>query len=280
MKLCLLFHCLCESYNEVPEHGKELFVSVADMRAMVEQLLERGYTFSSPEDTAPDTVTITFDDGYYNNLLFGELSHTYNIPYLIFVSAYYALTGEAYPWLAGNGQNYAKIRELDFYKHYSAGTAGGQVCTDSGVRPMTLEELTTLRDDGQVEIGCHGYYHQALSSRFERYLPQERDLAMSALKERLGLSPRYYALANGLYTRQGVRKLLETFDRVFTIEGRPFRPRDRVIHRLSLINPNVAGPLVGQIGRHLGTLRQIKRAMRTTRRLRMPWPGVRAGLGK
>ena len=91
MKLCLCFHCLCASYEGLTGGAQELFVSLDDMRDLIEQLLTRGYRFSTVEDPADNTVAITFDDGYYNNLLFGELSRTYNIPYVIFVSAYYLL---------------------------------------------------------------------------------------------------------------------------------------------------------------------------------------------
>ena len=72
-----------------------------------------------------------------------------------------------------------------------------------------------------------------------------------------------------MYTKQVVRELLKTFDRVLTIEGRPYRPKDSVIHRITLINPNIGGPLIGQLERHLSTLRQVKRAFRTYRRLRL-----------
>ena len=269
MKLCLLFHCLCESYDEVPQYGQELYVSVADMRVMIDQLLDRGYRFSSAEDTSDKTVTITFDDGYYNNLLFSEISRSYDIPYVIFVSAYYLRTGETFPWLSDNCKNYSQIHDFDYYRHFGDDRAI-QVKSSPGPleRPMTFKELEELINSDKAEVGCHGYYHQPLSRKFEGYLKQEQELALSVLYEHLGIKPRYYGLANGLYTKGVVRELLKTFDRVFTVEGRPYNPGDRVIHRYSLINPNVGGPLVYQIDRHTGRLRQIKRAARTFRRLR------------
>ena len=56
MNLCLCFHCLCESYDEVTGEAQELFVSLADMRELIERLLERGYRFSSVDDPGGDTV--------------------------------------------------------------------------------------------------------------------------------------------------------------------------------------------------------------------------------
>ena len=269
MKLCLLFHCLCESYDEVPQYGQELYVSVADMRLMMDQLLDRGYRFSTAEDPSDKTVAITFDDGYYNNLLFSELSRSYKIPYVIFVSAYYISSGEAFPWLSDNGKNYSQIHEFDYYRHF-AGETTKQVTASPGPveRPMTFTELEALTNSDAAEVGCHGYYHQPLSKKFEGYLDQEQELALSVLHENLGVRPRYYGLANGMYTKNVVRELLKSFDRVYTVEGRPYDHGDRVVHRLSLINPNLGGPLVDQIDRHTGRLRQIKRAARTFRRLR------------
>ena len=57
----------------MPEHGQELYVSLSDMETLCEQLLERGYKFTGPDDPSSNTVTVTFDDGYYNNTLFQEL---------------------------------------------------------------------------------------------------------------------------------------------------------------------------------------------------------------
>ena len=269
MKLCLLFHCLCESYEEAPQQGRELFVSLSDAQAMVEQLLERGYRFSPLEDSSPDTVTVTFDDGYYNNILFSEVSRSYNIPYIIFVSAYYVLSGEGFPWFLVEGEDYARMHEFDYYNQRGGLQAVAQAAkrVSDLTRPMTFKELEVLRSAGQVEIGCHGYYHQPLSGKYEMYTKQETDLALSALDENLGIRPRYFGLANGMYTRNVVRELLKVFERVCTSDGRPFRTGDKVIHRLSLINPNTGGPLVQQIDRSLTPIRQIRRAIRTAGRL-------------
>lgn len=268
MKLCLLLHCLCESYDEIPHHGKDLFVSVSDMRTLAEELLTRGYKFAPPDDPAPDTVTLTFDDGYYNNYLFREIASSYSIPYTIFVSAHYVLSGEGFPWFMNDGKSYSRLHDFDYYSDYDSLRARrGDEQPSPTHRPLSIAELRDLASTGLMEVGCHGYYHQPLSSKYRKYLPRERDLALEGLDKSLGLKPRYYAMANGLYTRSVVRELLKTFDRVFTSDGRPTKPRDRVIHRLNLVNPNIGGPLVRQIDKHLMALRQLKRTVRTTRRL-------------
>jgi len=268
MKLCLCFHCLCDSYEEAPSYCSELFVSLADMRQMVEQLLDRGYRFASADDPGDNTVTVTFDDGYYNNVLFRQIAGEYNIPFIVFVSAYYLQSGDAYPWLAGSGKRYNQMHDFDYYAwRGGAGVSQGVEKPGNLERPMTFEELAELRQDGNLEIGCHGYYHQPLSSGFEKYLSNEVTLGVSTLQERLGVKPKYYALANGIYTKRVVEKLLIDFDRVFTIEGRPFRSRDTVIHRLTLGNPSSGVSLIEQIDRHLKPARRLRRAIRTYGRL-------------
>ena len=270
MKLCLLLHCLCESYDSVPDRGRELYISLSDMDAMIEQLTDRGYRFTTLEDPTPNTVTLTFDDGYYNNLLFKDLSRSYDIPYIIFLPAHYIVSGDRFPWFLNMGIDYGQMHKFDYYTHYSELSAGEErEAVSSAERVMTFDELRELRNDSRVEYGCHGYYHQPLSKIYEKYLHQERDLALSILEENLEIVPRYFGLANGMYTGWVVRELLKTFDKVLTIEGRPFHHGDAIIHRLSLINTNMGGSLVQQIDKSLESLRQIKRTIRTFRRLRL-----------
>jgi peptidoglycan/xylan/chitin deacetylase (PgdA/CDA1 family) len=268
MKLCLCFHCLCESYDDISGESGELFVSLDDMRGLIERLLTRGYTFSDLEDTADNTVSITFDDGYANNLLFAELAHEYEIPYIVFVSAYYSQTGEGFPWMVPIGKNYEQMHQFNYYSHHQARGDNSVLKPDtSQARPMTFDELSDLAGTGLMEIGCHGYYHQPLSKEFERYMDDERTRSMSVFNEYLGVIPRYYALANGMYTGQVVRDLLKTFDKVLTIDGTAFRAKDKVIHRLSLTSPNTSAPLIDQIDQSMRFARQVKRAIRTKRRL-------------
>lgn len=268
MKLCLCFHCLCESYEDVPSSGRELFVSLDDLGNLLDDLSSRGYAFASPDDDGPNTVTITFDDGYYNNRLFARLARRLDIPYLIFVSAFYGVSAQGYPWMTASGDDYEAMQSFDYYERYD-GAEGGDNGTETAemIRPMTFEELNELKKESRLEIGCHGYYHQPLSRSFEKYLDRERDMAMASLDQKLGVQPRYFALANGLYTKWVAGELLKTFDRVFTIAGIPFRAKDRLVHRFSLVNPNLGGPLLQQIDKSLNPARQIKRRVRTARRM-------------
>jgi len=170
--------------------------------------------------------------------------------------------------MTASGEDYDAMQYFDYYQHYDSAEGGGNGTeTIEMIRPMTFGELNELKRESRLEVGCHGYYHQPLSKNFEKYLNQERDLAMASLNQQLGLQPRYFALANGLYTRWVARELLKTFDRVFTIDGIPFRPKDRVVHRFSLVNPNMGGPLLQQIDRSLNPARQIRRRVKAARRM-------------
>ena len=268
MNLCLLFHCVCESYQEVPDYGQDLFVSLPDLQSMIEELSARGYTFGPLDAPQPNNVSLTFDDAYYNNVLFEPLAQSHGIPYLIFVSAYYNLTGEMYPWFTNNGEHYSDVHLFDYYQRdQQGGPTGDESEANWLTRPMSFPELENLSRSGLAEIGCHGYYHQALSKAYEKYRQQEQELGLACLQEQLGIRPRYFGLANGMYTKRVVRELLETFDKVLTIEGRPYRRNDRVVHRLTLFNPQIAGPLVGQIDMQLMGVRRIRRAIRTFMKL-------------
>ena len=264
MNLCLCFHCVCESYDDLPSYGRELYVSLADLEQLVDELGRRGFTFGSVEDTTPNTVSLTFDYGYYNNLLIQDFARRHSIPYVVFVSPYYSQTGEPYPWLADNGSSYSEFYKFDFYTDYEKWHIAVDAQTpNDNERPMTVDELRTLNADNLAEIGCHGYYHQALALEFEGYVRQEMDLGLAAIRQDLGVEPRYYALANGMYTKKVLRSLLDQFQRVFTIEGTAFHHRDSLVHRLTLVNPQTGGPLLQQIERHMMPLRRVRRAIRT-----------------
>ena len=245
-----------------------MFISLPDLRELIEQLRERGYRFAPIDDAGDRTVTITFDDGYYNNRLFGGLATEYSIPFLLFVSAYYLASGTGFPWLNIGGQSYEQMHEFDYYAYFGVdGDSAPVPEPDTAVRPLTFAELGALASSCQMEVGCHGYYHQPLSSRFENRLAEERDRSMATLRESLDVAPRYFSLANGQYSKGVMRELLNTFEKVFTIDGRPVRSGGRVIHRMSLVNPNVGGPLIQQIDSALVPARRIKRAVRTARKL-------------
>ena len=269
MKICLCFHCLCESYDDVPDYSRELYVSLEDIADMVERLQRQGYRFAPLDDPGPNTVTVTFDDGYFNNLLFKAIALSYEVPYVIFVSAYYLQSGAGFPWLANSGKHYGEMHDFDYYAWHAGDAGAGDpvIAVQDSERPMTFEELEELSQTSPVEIGCHGYYHQPLSDAFEQYLTDEKGQGMSSLQKHLGLRPRYFALANGIYTKNVVTNLLLDFDRVLTIEGRPFHRRDRVIHRLTMLNPNLGISLTEQIDKHLNPIRRLRRAIRTYGRL-------------
>ena len=160
------------------------------------------------------------------------------------------------------------MHRFDYYSHHLEKPNNLAVTLDtSPERPMTYDELSILSNTGLAEIGCHGYYHQPLSKEFERYTEQEQSLSMSVFAENLGMSPRYYALANGMYTKRVVRHLLQTFTKVLTIDGTAFRPNDKVIHRLSLTNPRLSGSLSEQVAKSMRFARQARRIIRSKRRL-------------
>lgn len=254
----------------MPKAGRDLFVSLEDMADMIEELLRRGYRFSDIEDKSHKTITVTFDDGYHNNLLFKELAQHYNIPYLIFIPSYYTKSGHSFPWMEVDGPTYSGMHDFDYYYHFS----GREKASDLSARPldehrpMNFQELNELLKDGLSEIGCHGYYHQPLSKSYQHRLESERDLGFKVLHENLNITPRYFALANGMYTPLVLNGLLDIFERVMTIDGKPYKPHHRVIHRISLINPQLGGHLIKQIDKNLHPARQLKRSIRVLRRMR------------
>jgi len=268
MKLCLLLHCLCKSYRDIPDECTELFVSVEDVKQLVDQLTSRNYQFTLLDDAAPNTITFTFDDGYFNNVLFEEISTAYNIPFLVFISAYYNHSGNNFPWFVPELHKFYTKPSANYYMNIDeVSNDSYQNTTNDTVRPFTPDELRTLINNNNVEIGCHGYYHQALSTRFHDHVMSERDQCVAFIQEELGVSPNYFAMPSGIYTKYVVNTLLESFDKVLTSDGIPFKNTNRIIHRLNLLNPISGGPLIDQIDRHISLLRRAKRTIHITQKL-------------
>ncbi len=269
MKLCLLLHCLCESYKDIPDECNELFVSVEDVNQLADQLKSRNYQFTLFDDPTPNTITFTFDDGYYNNFLFENIANAYNIPFLVFISAYYNQSGINFPWFVPQIHKSYTTPSVNYYTNIDEISNPSYRSTpdDDNVRPFTPHELRTFINNNNVEIGCHGYYHQALSKRFQEHIISERDKCVTFIQAELGLRPNYFALPNGVYTKRVVKTLLESFDKVLTSDGIPFKTTNRVIHRLNLSNPNISGPLIDQIDRHISLIRRAKRTIHIRKNL-------------
>ena len=152
MKLCLCFHCLCESYDDLSGDSRELFVSLDDMKSLIEKLLERGYKFTNLEDTGDKTVSITFDDGYANNQLFRKLAEDYQIPFVVFVSAYYTHSGEGFPWIARTGSTYNNMYRFDYYSHHAARAAAvtrTTGCPTAGICPHARYVFPTVQSENK-----------------------------------------------------------------------------------------------------------------------------------
>ena len=87
------------------------------MEAMIEELKKRGFSFGRLNDTSRKTVIVTFDGGYYNNILFEKLARSRDVPYLVFTSAYYNQTGNMFPWFQSQG-DYSGHKFADYYEYF------------------------------------------------------------------------------------------------------------------------------------------------------------------
>ena len=102
----VLFHSLYQ--NEAQLASRDLApnqnVTVANFRDFVEEMLESGYTIVSPAQIdaglAPGRryLSITFDDGYFNNVLALEVLDQFRFPATFFVSTDHVQQNKAFWW--------------------------------------------------------------------------------------------------------------------------------------------------------------------------------------
>ena len=160
------------------------------------------------------------------------------------------------------------MHDFDYYADYRpTSESSGLVKPNCLDRPMTFDELRTLSQSELMEVGCHGYYHQPLSASYFKYLDKELRQCLNVLDKELSVRPRYFALPNCIYTKQVVKQLYSTFEKVLTIDGIPFKPQDRLIHRVNLTNPNLSGSLISQIDKNTILPRRLRRMLRVKNKL-------------
>ena len=224
--LCtFLFHGLFHDKKEVrsgivdPQQG----ITVDNFRQFVDYYKSSNFTFITPEEIAaglnPEKkyILITFDDGYYNNLLSLPVLKEYHVPATYFISANHVVENKSFWWdVVYRERNregiepedlrkeYALLKnkkhhEIDEYLLNSFGPAALRPVSDID-RPFTRDELKKFADEPLVNIGNHTLNHAILTNYTHEEIRNEIAGSQQHLVNITGKKPSMIAYPNGNYS--------------------------------------------------------------------------------
>ena len=210
----------------------------------IEYFLHHKYRFIGPDDLLNDLpedqpcIMISFDDGYFNNLLAIDILTQYKIPAIFFITARNVLDNKSYWWdiiyrnRIRQGASLGAIRKeqlflkdfkydfIDDYLFQNFGKKCKEPWSDID-RPMNSVELNTISKNPLVTLGNHTYSHSILPNYNVEEIKEEIRLCNKTLFEITGKIPNIISFPNGDYNQKILQASKETgFQYVFSTEGK------------------------------------------------------------
>jgi len=224
--LVFYFHGLYQSIvqRDLNQIDPQKNMTVNQFYDFVNYFLNRNYTFIRPEDllagldTRKRYAMITFDDGYYNNMLALPILEKFNIPAVFFVTADNVRENKAFWWdviyknrtkqgVSGlqiqNEQEMLKSSKHDYISDYILKNFGeGASIPWSDVdRPLTETEVKILSEHPHAVVGNHTFHHALLPNYTKDEIEVEILSANKYIADLTGITPSSIAFPNGYYNK-------------------------------------------------------------------------------
>lgn len=230
----ILFHGLFRDTSEIQQNlvlpGQRMTVNCFD--AFIEYFQKAGYQFVSPIevqqglDPAKKSIMITFDDGYYSNLLAIPVLEKYEVPAVCFVATYYVEKVRSYWWDVlyregvERGIDCSAIESrMEQMKENSIVAIESELQNDFGEncftprsdidRPFTVRELQTFASHPLVHIGNHTHRHEILTNLTYEEAKDSIEKASSLLENWNGETVRAFSYPNGNVPEYSVQLMRE-----------------------------------------------------------------------
>lgn len=225
----VLFHSLFDSATQCSDDAPacDLKVTVADFGAFVEEMLENRFTVVSPAQidaglpSGGRYLTITFDDGYFNNTLALEVLDQFRVPATFFISTDHVLQNKAFWWdafsreMTRSGESHSRQHtEIKRLKSWTPERIDAFLCQRFGVsvfipsgdtdRPFTPEELRRFARHPWVHLGNHTRNHAILTNCTPSEMASQVELCQDALEDMAGYRPIVIAYPNGNFSAAAV----------------------------------------------------------------------------
>jgi peptidoglycan/xylan/chitin deacetylase (PgdA/CDA1 family) len=244
--LAFYFHGLFETarHKNMDHIDPQQNMTVAQFDEFVEYFLENNYIFILPEDLKANInkdqryVILTFDDGYYNNILAVDILEKYKIPAVFFITIRNIIENRSFWWdviykfrirqgysieKVRKEQNMLKLlnyRNIDEYLIKNFGSASTQPWSDID-RPFTEAEVRSLVGNPYISFGNHTFNHTILTDISLDEIKREFNKSNEYLVDFTGKFPVSLAFPNGYYSIDAIKLAEETgFKFAFTAEPR------------------------------------------------------------
>lgn len=219
-------------------------ITVSEFTCFIDYFLKHKYHFIKPGDLLTGMpvngpcVMITFDDGYFNNVLAVDVLKKYGIPASFFISTSNVLENKSFWWdiiykyRKKQGAHLKKIRtEQAFLKSYKSKFIEDYVEMNFGKnchqpwsdidRPMSVEELKGFSKIPLVSIGNHTHNHSILTNNNSQEIKEELEFCNKKLFEITGTTPDIIAFPNGNFNEK-ILEIVQSagFRFAFTIENK------------------------------------------------------------
>jgi peptidoglycan/xylan/chitin deacetylase (PgdA/CDA1 family) len=208
----------------------------------IEYFLFHNYKFILPDDLIEGLendrpyAMITFDDGYFNNMLAIEILNKYKIPAVFFIPTKNIVENKSYWWdiiykyRAKQGSSREKIESeimsLKYFKHsliddYILKNFGMEAFTPwSDIsRPFNKNEIKQLALNPYISFGNHTHNHSILINYNKEEIKQELCVSNKILFELTNTLPIAIAFPNGNFNQTVLEATEEEgFQYAFTTE--------------------------------------------------------------
>lgn len=244
--LVFYFHGLFESskQKQLNHVDPQNNITVNQFVVFIEYFLQHGYNFIKPEDLDHGLIKdrryamITFDDGYFNNILVLEILRKFDIPAVLFITTKNVQENKSFWWdiiykfRSKQGNSIEKIRDeqrslkllkfpvIDDYVTRNFGAGAFKPLSDID-RPFNELEISHLSLDRNVSIGNHTHNHSILINYSREEIREELTISNDVLFGITGKYPVSVAFPNGNYNDMVLEATDEAgFRYAFTTEAR------------------------------------------------------------
>lgn len=232
--LVFYFHGLFKS----PEQKKlnhidpQKNMTIKQFDDFMDYFLDHDYKFIMPSDIVKGLQSkgrysmITFDDGYFNNILALDVLEKYKVPAVFFVTTKNVLENKSFWWdiiykyRSKEGANSVKIKnEQEFVKRFKYNYIESYILKNFGTdaykpwsdidRPMTEDEVRALSKSPYAVIGNHTHNHAILVNYDRDEIKKEFIESNRILESLTGYVPGSVAFPNGDFNKLSLEVVKE-----------------------------------------------------------------------
>lgn len=233
-------------------------LTTAQLITFIDYFLSNNFQFINPEQISQGLpldkkhILLTFDDGYFNNILAIDLLNEYKIPATFFVTTKNIVDHESFWWDVifkyRSKQNVPlkKIREeqsflkdfkysfIDNYISENFGSGATKPWSDID-RPFMAEELKAISQNPLVTIGNHTHNHTILTVYDRGEIIDQFRRSNKILSDITGHKPKFIGFPNGNFNCEILKMCKEegfsiTFSTIEKINKLPLKFGDAVIN--------------------------------------------------